>query len=198
MDAGIASEESIAWLGERGCDRISVSRGAGSALPYGGPEALPVNSAHVEECVRRPAAENRQARLHIVIHGQRKGEAPKSFPATGTTTSSLSSRMGPAQARRNMCTGLRRPAQSSRVGSTLCCVTWNSRRTNSRSLFGPVTLRLRRSHRPILRNTTQWSSREPSVKSRPLRGEDRKLIGPGRRRRLARYLSTDLSDRFVR
>ena len=63
MDAGIATEENIVWLGEQGYDWIAVSRGARPALPEGGPEALLITSARHEVRAWRLASEDGEARL---------------------------------------------------------------------------------------------------------------------------------------
>ncbi len=74
MDAGIATEENIAWLGERGYHWIAVSRGARPPLPEGGPEALLITSAHHEVRAWRLASEDGEARLYVVSEGKKKAE----------------------------------------------------------------------------------------------------------------------------
>ena len=74
MDAGIATEENIVWLGERGYDWIAVSRGGKPPPPEGGPEVLLITSAHHEVRAWRLAAENGEARLYVVSEGKKKAE----------------------------------------------------------------------------------------------------------------------------
>ena len=74
MDAGIATEENITWLGEQGYDWIAVSRGARPAPPEGGPEALLITSAKHEVRAWRLGAENGEARLYVVSEGKKKAE----------------------------------------------------------------------------------------------------------------------------
>ena len=74
MDAGIATEENIAWLGEPGYDWIAVSRGARPPLPEGGPEALLITSARHEVRAWRLASEDGEARLYVVSEGKKKAE----------------------------------------------------------------------------------------------------------------------------
>ena len=80
MDAGIATEENIAWLAGRGHDWTAVSRGAGPAPPEGGPEAPLVTGADREVRAWRLAGGDGEARLHVVSKGGRK---------TGTATLGL-------------------------------------------------------------------------------------------------------------
>ena len=75
MDAGIATEENIAWLGERGYDWIAVSRGARPAPPEGGPEALLITSARHEVRAWRLASEDGEARLYVVSESKKKAES---------------------------------------------------------------------------------------------------------------------------
>ena len=75
MDAGIATEENIVWLGERGYDWIAVSRGARPAPPEGGPEALLITSADQEVRAWRLASGNGEARLYVVSEGKKKTES---------------------------------------------------------------------------------------------------------------------------
>ncbi len=63
MDAGIASAESILWLGERGYDWIALGRGG---------EVLLITSAHHERRAWRRAAENGAVRLSVVSEGKKK------------------------------------------------------------------------------------------------------------------------------
>ncbi len=72
MDAGIATEENIVWLGEQGYDWIAVSRGARPAPPEGGPEALLITSARHEVRAWRLASEDGEARLYVVSEGKRR------------------------------------------------------------------------------------------------------------------------------
>ena len=74
MDAGIASEENIAWLGERGYDWIAVSRGGKPPPPEGGPEALLITSARYLVRAWRLAGEDGEARLYVVSEGKKKTE----------------------------------------------------------------------------------------------------------------------------
>ena len=74
MDAGIATEENIVWLGEQGYDWIAVSRGARPAPPEGGPEALLITSARHEVRAWRLASEDGEARLYVVSEGKKKAE----------------------------------------------------------------------------------------------------------------------------
>ena len=74
MDAGIATEENIVWLGEQGYDWIAVSRGARPPLPEGGPEALLITSAQQEVRAWRLASEDGEARLYVVSEGKKKAE----------------------------------------------------------------------------------------------------------------------------
>ena len=74
MDAGIATEENIVWLGEQGYDWIAVSRGARPPLPEGGPEALLITSANQEVRAWRLASEDGEARLYVVSEGKKKAE----------------------------------------------------------------------------------------------------------------------------
>ena len=74
MDAGIATEENIAWLGERGYHWIAVSRGARPPPPEGGPEALLITSAQQEGRAWRLASEDGEARLYVVSEGKKKAE----------------------------------------------------------------------------------------------------------------------------
>ena len=74
MDAGIATEENIVWLGEQGYDWIAVSRGARPPLPEGGPEALLITSARHEVRAWRLASEDGEARLYVVSEGKKKAE----------------------------------------------------------------------------------------------------------------------------
>ena len=74
MDAGIATEENIVWLGARGYDWIAVSRGARPPLPEGGPEALLITSARQEVRAWRLASEDGEARLYVVSEGKKKAE----------------------------------------------------------------------------------------------------------------------------
>ena len=75
MDAGIATEENIAWLSERGYDCIAVSRSARPAPPEGGPEALLITSARHEVRAWRFASEDGEARLYVVSEGKKKAES---------------------------------------------------------------------------------------------------------------------------
>ena len=81
MDAGIATEENIAWLGERGYHWIAVSRGARPAPPEGGPEALLITSADQEVRAWRLASEDGEARLYVVSEGKKKAENGDHRPA---------------------------------------------------------------------------------------------------------------------
>ena len=74
MDAGIATEENIVWLGEQGYDWIAVSRGARPPLPEGGPEALLITSARHEVRAWRLASVDGEARLYVVSEGKKKAE----------------------------------------------------------------------------------------------------------------------------
>ncbi len=74
MDAGIATEENIAWLGEPGYDWIAVSRGGKPPPPEGGPEALLITSAHHEVRAWRLASEDGAARLSVVSEGKKTAE----------------------------------------------------------------------------------------------------------------------------
>lgn len=74
IDAGIATEENITWLGERGYHWIAVSRGARPAPPEGGPEALLITSAKHEVRAWRLGTENGEARLYVVSEGKKKTE----------------------------------------------------------------------------------------------------------------------------
>ena len=74
MDAGIATEENIAWLGEPGDDWIAVSRGGKPPPPEGGPEALLITSAHHEVRAWRLASEDGAARLSVVSEGKKTAE----------------------------------------------------------------------------------------------------------------------------
>ncbi len=74
MDAGIATEENIVWLGEQGYDWIAVSRGARPAPPEGGPEVLLITSARHEVRAWRLASEDGEARLYVVSEGKKKAE----------------------------------------------------------------------------------------------------------------------------
>ncbi len=72
MDAGIATEENVLWLGEQGCDWIAVSRGGKPPPPEDGPEALLITSARHEVRAWRLASEDGEARLYVVSEGKRK------------------------------------------------------------------------------------------------------------------------------
>ena len=75
MDAGIATEENIVWLGEQGATTGSrSSRGARPAPPEGGPEALLITSARHEVRAWRLASEDGEARLYVVSEGKKKAE----------------------------------------------------------------------------------------------------------------------------
>ena len=74
MDAGIATDENITWLGEQGYEWIAVSRGARPAPPEGGPEARLITSARHEVRAWRLGTENGEARLYVVSDGKKKAE----------------------------------------------------------------------------------------------------------------------------
>ena len=74
MDAGIATEENIAWLGSRGYDWIAVSRGGKPPPPEGGPEALLITSTRHEVRAWRLASEDGEARLYVVSESKKKAE----------------------------------------------------------------------------------------------------------------------------
>ncbi len=117
MDAGIATEENIVWLGEQGYDWIAVSRGVRPAPPEGGPEALLITSARHEVRAWRRASEDGAVRLYVVSEGKKKAESgdprPEEDPLRGGTGTAprRPPGQGPPQALRQG-VGERRPHQA--------------------------------------------------------------------------------------
>ena len=118
MDAGIATEENIAWLGEPGDDWIAVSRGGKPPPPEGGPEALLITSAHHEVRAWRLASEERRGAALCRQRGQEDGRdldpRPEEDPLRGGAGKAPQRPpgQGPPQALRQGA-GERRPRSSS-------------------------------------------------------------------------------------